>query len=166
MAELLVASVLIVILFTATLGAFVLAKNIYSDSIATSHLQRDVDGLLARITRGMQETGGSYGLRSGVSYTLPAVSPAGSRIDFIGVDDITRSYFLNNNTIVYSSLTQSPVQQVIYTPPPNSNITLGFANVSMDQQVVYIYIAVSRQIGNRTVVGSIATNVNLRNAPK
>ncbi|MFA5500722.1 MAG: hypothetical protein WC404_06555 [Candidatus Omnitrophota bacterium] len=166
MAELLVASVVIVILFTATLGAFVLTKNVYSGNIAAYNLQRDVDGLLARITRGIQEQGSSYGLRSGVSYTIPAASPASSRIDFKGVDDLTRSYFLSNNTVVYSSPTQSPAQQVIYTPPPSSTITLGFANVSVDQQVVYIYIAVSQQIGNRTIVGSIATNVNLRNAPK
>lgn len=167
MAELLVASVVIVILFTATLGSFVLAKSVYTDSIASYNLQRDVDTLLARIIRGKPEQGGSsYGLRSAVSYTLPAVNPSGSRIDFKGVDDLTRSYYLNNNTVVYSSPTQSPSQKVVYTPPPNSNITLGFSNVSMDQQVVYIYIAVSQQIGSKTVVGSIATNVNLRNAPK
>lgn len=166
MTELLVASVLIVILFTATLGAFVLAKNVYVDSIANYNLQRDVNNVLLRMIRGEPESGGRYGLRSAVSFEIPS----SSRLDFKSTDysqtEYVRSYYLNNNTIVYSSPTNNPVQQVIYAPPPNSTVTLNFASISMDQQVIYVYIAVSRQIGNKTAVGSIATNINFRNAPK
>lgn len=166
MTELLVASVLIVILFTATLGAFVLAKNIYSDNIANYNLQREVDTLLARMIRGERESTGIFGIRSAVSFDIPASTPAGSRLDYKGTDTLVRSYYLNNNTIVYNSPTQNPAQQVIYRPPANSTITLNFASASVDQQVVYVYIAVSQQIANKTAVGSIATNINLRNAPK
>ena len=168
MTELLIASAIIVFLFASVLGAFILTKSVYYDSMANYNLQRDVDTVLATIIRGTNEQTGRFGLRSAVSIPAPGLPPipGQNNISFVGTDNNTRRYFLNNNTIVYNSPTQTPNQRVIYTAPPNSNITLRFASASADQQVVYIYIAVSQAIGNKTATGSIATNVNLRNMPK
>jgi hypothetical protein len=169
MAELLIASVIIVMLLISVVGTYVLTKSLYYDNIAHYNLQRDVDTVLATIVRGMSEqTGAAFGLRSAVSIPSPGLppNPGQNTIDFTGTDDNTRRYFLNNNTIIYNSPTQNPNQRVIYSAPAGSNITLRFASVSADQQLVYVYIAVSQQIGNRTVTGSVATNVNLRNMPK
>lgn len=169
MTELLIASVIIVMLFASVFGAYILTKSSYADSIAYYNLQRDVDTLLATIVRGKSEQGGAaFGLRSAVSIPSPGLppNPGQNTIDFTGTDSNTRRYFLNNNTIVYNSPTQIPNQRIIYTAPPRSNITLRFASASADQQLVYVYIAVSQPVGNKTVTGSVATNVNLRNMPK
>ena len=177
--ELLVVSFIIVILFASVLGAFVLTKSVYSDSIANYNLQRDVNGLLYKIIRGIKEPSGTFGLRSALPPSstsgfvlLPAALPANSEIDFFSTDgNITpRKYLLisSNNTVVYESPTQSPRQKIIYTAPANSTIILRFSIPlwAIDDQIVTIYISVSQQIGNKTATGSVTTNVNLRNAPK
>jgi len=167
--ELLVAGTIIVFLFTAVLGAFIYTKTLYFGNIASFDLQRDVDNVLATIIRGTRESTGTYGLRSAVSIPNPPgllPSPGQNSLDFVGTDDNTRRYSLINNTIVYNSPTQSPSQQTIYTPPPNSTVTLTFMSGSADQQMVYIYISVVQNVANKTYTGSISTNVNLRNMPK
>jgi hypothetical protein len=166
--ELLIAAAVIIFLFASVLGAFILTKSVYYDSIANYNLQRDVDTVLATIIRGSTEQTGRFGLRSAVSIPAPGLPPVPGQnnISFIGTDNNTRRYSLSNNTIVYNSPTQTPNQRVIYTAPPNSNITLRFASASADQQVVYIYIGVSQLINNKIATGSVVTNVNLRNMPK
>ena len=168
--ELLVVTVIVIMLFTSVLGAFLLTKGIYRDGIASANLQRDVDNLLATIIRGTREQGGGiFGLRSAVSVPLPpglVPSPGQNEISFVGTDTNTRRFFLNNNTVVYNSPTQNPNQRVIYTAPANSVITLRFAAASIDQQVAYVYISVAQTIGDKTITGSAETNINLRNMPK
>lgn len=169
MTELLVASVIIVMLMASVFGAFLLIKEVYRDSIASSNLQRGVDTLLATMIRGTKEQGGgTFGLRSAVSIPSPGLfpSPGQNTISFVGTDTNTRRFFLSNNTVVYDSPTQNPNQRIIYTAPANSNITLRFISASIDQQIVYVYISVTQQIGGKTVTGSAETNVNLRNMPK
>jgi hypothetical protein len=166
--ELLIAGSIAILLVASVLGAFMLIKSIYTHGMANYFLQRDVDTLMAKIVRGSKESTGTYGLRSAVSFTIPSATPAGSRIDFVGTDADTRTYFLNNNTIIYNSPTQAPNQQVIYTPPSNSTVTLLFWEPGgyIDHELVGIYLAVSQQVGGRNASGSITTYVNLRNVPK
>ena len=171
MAEMLTASVIIVLLFASILGALVLTKSVYSNSIAKYNLQRDVDTVMQKMIRGIKEPGGSqFGLRSAVSYTIPVAIPAQSKIDFVGTDTNHRNYFLNNNnnTIVYLDPTLVPNQQIIYKAPANSSITLYFSSIPAygDMEVVRIYLSVSQIINNRNVAGSLTTDVTLRNAPK
>ncbi|MDP3791853.1 MAG: hypothetical protein Q8R38_07410 [Candidatus Omnitrophota bacterium] len=166
--ELLIASVIVVFLFISAIGAFMLTQNAYSDSIATYNLQRDINIALATMIRGVKEPAGTFGLRSGApSSTTPAMPS--TEIQFIQPGDdppIVRKFFLTNNTIVYESPTQNPTQKVIYTPPGNSNVTLTFSEPSADEQLVTIYVSVLQQRGGRSSVGSVTTNVNLRNTPK
>lgn len=168
MTELLIASAIAILLLASALGSFVLTKAVYTHGMANYYLQKDVDILMARIIRGAkEESGGTYGLRSAVSFTIPTATPAGSRIDFVGTDANTRSYFLNNNAIVYTSPTQSPNEQVIYTAPSGATITLLFWEVPdyIDHELIGIYISVTQPIGTRTAAGSITTYVNKRNIP-
>jgi hypothetical protein len=169
MIEMLVTSVIVIMLFASVIGAFVMTKGAYRDSIAGSNLQRDAGIALAKMIRGVRESSGNtFGLRSAMEIPAPGLLPAPGQntISFIGTDSNTRRYFLNNNTIVYDSPTQSPNQRVIYTAPANATITLRFVLASTDQQVAYIYVSISQLIGTRTVTGSVETNVNLRNMPK
>jgi len=111
MTELLVTSVIIVMLFASVFGAFLLTKGVYRDSIASSNLQRDADTVLATMIRGMREQGGgTFGLRSAMEIPLPGLmpNPGQNTISFVSMDNNTRRYFLNNNTIVYDSPTQTP----------------------------------------------------------
>ncbi|MFA5146465.1 MAG: type II secretion system protein [Candidatus Omnitrophota bacterium] len=166
--EVLVSTVIVTLIFASTIGAFMLVKGVFRDKEAEINLQQNVNTIAARIIRGHPEQGSIVGLRSAVSFTIPVVTPAGSRIQYTGTDDNVRSYFLNGNSIIYASPTQSPNQQTIYTAPPGSSVTLRFwepAGVT-DNETVGIYIAVSRQIGNRTISGSLSTYINLRNVPK
>lgn len=166
--ELLITSTIIIFLLASVLGAYILIQNVYYNNMANFNLQRDVDVVLGTIIRGLPEQGGRFGLRSAVSIPAPGLPPlpGQNNISFIGTDNNTRRYFLNNNTIVYNSPTQNPNQKIIYTAPPNSNITLRFASASADQQVVYTYIGISQIVNNKTVTGSATTYVNLRNMPK
>ncbi len=177
MTELLVASTVIVLLFTSVLGAYMMMKGISLDSIANNNLQRDVNLLLATIIRGPIEPGGEmFGLRSAVSMSaslpapntpLPSWPLYQDSIYFTSSDDNIRIFFLSNNTVVYESPTQNPNKRVIYTAPANSTLILRFSAISVDQQVVNVYISVVQQNPNGIpATGSVVTNVNLRNTPK
>ena len=168
--ELLMASAIIVILLTSLLGAFLLTKLVCRNSIASYNIQRDVDTLLATIIRGVKEQSGNrFGLRSAVSIPpIPGLLPIPGQntISYLCTDNNTRMFLLNNNTVIYDSPLQNPRQTVIYTAPANSNIILRFASASADQQLAYVYVSVSQQLGNKTITGSAETNVNLRNMPR
>ena len=164
--EVLVVCVITVILFASVIGIFVVASNLYNSGMAAQNMQRDVNGILSRIVRGTKEGGTRYGLRSAVSFTSPIVTP--TEIDFTGTDGKMRKYYLSSGAIVYQSPTETPNVQTIYTPPANSAVTMRFLQPtgSTDNETVTIYLAVTRQISGRTISGSLATNVNLRNMPK
>lgn len=165
--EVLVASTIVIILFASSFGAFVLAQNVYYAGVAEYNLQRDTNAIMARMIRGMKEGADSFGLRSAKSYDIPAAG----RIDFVGMDGNTRSYFVTDNSIIYTSPTQSPAEDTIYAPPAGASITLRFWNPyegqpSDDSATVGIYLAVSRTVADRPISGSSSTYVNLRNIPK
>lgn len=168
-AELLVASVIIILIFASSFGAFLLTKGVYRDSIESCNIQRDVNILLATMIRGIREQGGgTFGLRSAASIPSPGLfpSPGQNTISFVGTDTNTRRFFLSNNTVIYDSPTQIPRERVIYTAPANSNIVLRFTSASADQQLVYVYVSVTRQVGDKIATGSAETDINLRNIPK
>lgn len=165
--ELLIASAIIIILFASCLGAFILTKSVCSSSVAEYGLQRDANTIMARIIKGVKEQTDIFGLRSAKSYSIPATT----RIDFVGMDDNTRSYFVNNNSVIYASPLQSPQQNTIYTAPADSTIILRFWNPyagqpNNDNATVGIYLSISRIVGDRTISGSSSTYVNLKNIPK
>ena len=164
--EVLISSVIIVILFACTIGAFMMVKGLFRDKIAEYGLQQSSNTILTKIIRGYKEGGNIVGLRSAVSFSLPVVTPAGSRIDYVGKDGNTRSYFLSVNTIQYSSPTQWPNQRTIYTAPAGATIVLRFWYASADRETAGIYFALLQPAGKRTVSGSVSTYVNLRNMPR
>ena len=112
--EVLVSSFIILTIFTSTVIASIFLKKAYDTWIVEVNAQQDCNLIISKVIRGNSEGGNLVGLRSAKSFTLPVVTPAGSRIDYIGKDGNTRSYFLNGNTIQYISPTQSPSQQMIY----------------------------------------------------
>ncbi|MDD5136015.1 MAG: hypothetical protein PHX20_00680 [Candidatus Omnitrophica bacterium] len=165
-AEVLVAAVIAVIFFTSAMGVFVMAKRFYASGMSGQELQRDVDRILNRIIRGLEEGGTRYGTRSGASFTSPIADI--TRLDFVGTDGNTRSIYLTAGGIVYESPTQAPNQQVIYTPPANSVLTLRFWEPAgyADHETVAIYIGLSKQVSGKVTSGSLTTYVNLRNIAK
>lgn len=167
--EFLVSSAVIILLFSSVVGVLIITKAVSYNSIAAYNLQRDVDVLMAKIVRGQEEGGSLVGLRSAKSYhPLPTVTPSKSRINFVGLDDNTRSYYLNNNSVIYVSPTQFPTQRTIYTAPAGANVTLRFQEPSgyVDHETVEVYISISQQLGGRTITGSLLTYVNLMNSAK
>lgn len=164
--EVLVSSVLVVILFTSTIGVFVLTRVFYTRTMVSQELQRDVNRLMARITKGIEEGGVRYGLRSGAGYAEP-VTPI-TAVSFTGVDDNVRRYSLSSGGILYESPTQTPNAQTIYTVPANSTLVLRFWKPTgyMDNETLAVYIGLTRQISGRTASGSLTTYINLRNIAK
>ncbi len=158
--EVLIASVIAIIFFTSALGVFVVSKVMYESSMAAQELQRGVDGALATMVRGVTENGTKTGIRSARSVTIPSITEA----DFVGSDGTTRKFYLGPGGIVYDSPKQSPNPQTIYTPPPNSTITLRFWKLSAtNNETVGIYLAVRRIVSDKTVSGSLQTYVNIKN---
>ena len=176
LAEVMTASVILVMVMASVMGAFITTKSICAYSIAELNLQRSVDAMMNKIVKGLKEQGGAaYGLRSAVSfYPLPVVNPAGSEIDYIGTDGNTRRYYLNNNSVIYESPTQSPNTQTIYTAPAGVGLTFFFwepqslldGEAVLDNELVGIYIAITQTVGKKPVSGSASTYVNIRNLPK
>ena len=162
--EIMVVFVLTVIFITSVMGIFVMVKSMYVNSIANQELQRDVNKVVGRIVKGLGENVTRYGLRAGASYTIPAVT----EINFIGIDNITRKYYLAPGGIVYESPTETPNTQVLYAPPANSVLTLRFWKPAgfLDNETVGIYMSVTKQTSGRTASGSLTTYVNLRNLSK
>jgi hypothetical protein len=157
--EMLIASVISVILFTSGLGVFVVARTFYLSSMAGQELQRDVNSIADRMVKGVVENNVRIGLRSAASISSLTIGS----IDFRGPDGTLRKYYLGTGGIYYDSPMQSPNPQIIYNNPSNTTLTLWFWYPYADQDVVGIYIALARTVSGRTISGSVATFVNLRN---
>ena len=164
--EVLISSSIVVIIFASTLGAFILLKKVSWTWIAEVNVQQTCSTIAAKIIRGNGESGNLVGLRSAKSFTLPVVTPAGSRINYAGMDGNTRSYFLSGSTIQYISPTQSPNQQTVYTAKPFQAIALTFWEPTgiSDHQTVGIQVSVSQT--KPSVTGRVTTYINLRNMSK
>lgn len=166
--EFMVASVIVIVLIAATLGVYVVAKTVIQNGIIENNLQRDANVVLDKIVRGLKEGGAIVGLRSASSYSLPAADPAGSAIDFVGPDGNTRKFFVSGNSIIYQSPLQTPNQKTIYTKPAGSTMTLLFWEPSgyVDHATVGVYCAISSPTSGKTLSGSLATYVTIKNIPK
>lgn len=162
--ELLIAGAIAAILFASAIGAFIFLKNVRNYSIIESNLQRDVNVAINRMVRNIKEGGAIQGLRAGRSFTIPSIN----RINYIGSDGVTRSYYVSGNSIIYESPLQSPAQSAVFTAPAGSAITLRFWEPAsyLGRETVGIYIGVTKQVLERTVSGSVSTYVNLRNVAK
>ena len=170
--ELLIASVLTVIFFTSAMEIFVLGRNYYATGSAGQNLQRDVNGVIGRIVKGVKENTTKTGLRSAKSFTNPIVLP--TSIEFIGSDGATRRYYTGAGGIYYYSSILSPTDKLIYATPANSVLTLQFSE-PMDafgnllysgHELISIYLSITQTVSDNKVSGSISTYVNLRNTPK
>ena len=166
--EILISTFILIMIFACTFGAFTLVKAVSQYKSAEIALQQNANVIVSKIIRGYTEGGNIVGLRSAASFTIPAATPAGSKIEYVGKDGNTRSYFLSGNTIQYVSPAQSPNQQVVYTAMSAQSVTLRFWETagSIDHETVGIYLSISQALGNRTASGSVSTYVNLRNTPK
>ncbi|GEM_PF-2040682 len=162
--EILVSTVIAVLIFISAIGTFLIIRNVQNYSIAEYNLQRDVNVIINRVMRSITEDVSSHGLRSGSSFTIPG----SSEINYMSPDGRLRKYFQSGNTIVYQSPAQWPNQRTILTAPAGGTLILRFWEPPgyLGHETVGIYIAVSRQVGNRVVSGSASTYINIRNLPK
>ena len=162
--ELLITSVLVIILISSALGAFMLVKQIYSTSIAQANLQRDANIIMRKIIKGERESGGIFRLSEAVTYSIKSIG----ELHFVGTDNTERWYYLNNTgtSILYHHPGFAVQDEVIYTAPPGAVITLRFwpPSGSVFTNIdVGIDVAVSQNILGKNISGSVTTIVNLRN---
>jgi len=164
MAELAIAAALSAVLFASSIGSYLFVKTALYNKFIEYNLTRDVNMILKRVTAGVKEGSLFHGLRSASSFTITGVSA----INYVGSDNNTRQYYLNGNSLVYSSPAQWPNQKTVYTAPAGSTFTVRFWEPAgySDHETVGIYIGVSQTVGSRTVSGAVSTYVNTRNMPK
>lgn len=165
-AEILVAGAILVPIFFAIVGASIMLRNVCYTSIAAHELQRGMNIVMNYIIKhGPGET--EYnGLRSATAYTIPVTNPAGSEIRFTDTNGVVRRYYLSNNSIIYESPTAAQATQTIYTAPAGSQITLLFVSaLPAGNEVVRVYMAVTRNIAGKLVSGDLNTYVDLKNVP-
>jgi hypothetical protein len=162
LSELLIASVITVIIVTSAMGIFVVSKTFYATSMAGQELQRDVNGIVERLGRGVAENWAKTGLRSAVSFTIQSVS----HVNFTGMDGNTREYYLSSGGIIYASPEQLPNPRTIYSAPANSTLTLRFWKPYADYETIGIYVSLAKIVSGRTISGSLTTFVNIKNLPK
>ena len=95
----------------------------------------------------------------------------------IGPPKQYRRYYVSNGSLLYYSPIGSPKTRTIYTPPPNSTLTVRFWEITgytyhgtyyplIDHETVGIYISVTQNSNGKIVSGSSTTYVSLRNILK
>ena len=163
--ELLVVSALIILVVSATLGAFLLVRRVVTPSAAEQGLQRDANVIIAKVIKGGPEPSGIVRLSEAVSYHLAGIS----ELHFSGTDGIERWYALGGAgaSIIYHHPTATGVRdEVIFAAPQGTSLQLRFWIPSggiYENVAVGIDVAVSRIVQGRTVTGSVTTMVNVRN---
>jgi len=170
--EVMIVSILTVVIFTSALGVFVMARNLYVSSLASQELQRDASLIMTQILKGSEGGTTRYGVRAASGFTPPTSSL--DRLDYTGTDGNTRSLYLSSGTIVYESPTESPTTHTLYAAPAGTVLTLWFwepVNSSgtllyPDHEIISIYVGITKTVSGRTMSGSLATSVNIRNLPK
>ncbi|MDD5428681.1 MAG: type II secretion system protein [Candidatus Omnitrophica bacterium] len=169
--EILIVSVLTVVIFASVIGVFTMARSLYVSSIAGQEAQRDAELIMSKIIRGAEAGATRYGVRSAFEFTPPTSI---SRLDYENTDGNARSLYVSSGNIIYESPTESPTVKTLYAPPANTSVTLWFwepvtssgTPVYPDHEMISIYVAVTKTLSGRTVAGSVATSVNVRNLPK
>lgn len=178
--ELMVSVVLAVVMAIAAYGAVVTAQRISEAGSAEQDLQLTANTIMNKIVKGNLEPSGFVRLSEAATYdTSNGIS------DFrftIGTDTTIRRYYLSadGRQILYNhpSSTGAVQDEVIYTAPANTVITLRFyapTPVVLPAQggpgdvyngvVIAIDVGLSTNVRGRTINGSASTWVNLRNHP-
>ena len=163
--ELIISAALIVVLFAATLSAFVFVKQMYVSSISQGNIQQDANLILSKIIKGGPEPGGLFRLSEAVSYRIQSIS----ELHYNGTDGVERWIALSNGgtSIIYHHPTSTGTRdEVIYTAPQGAIITLRFWMPTGDvyQNInVGIDVAISQYIFGRNISGSATTIINIRN---
>ena len=165
--ELLITSVLVVILMSSALGAFILVKQVFVRDIAAANFQRGANVIMGKIIKGEPESGVIFRLSEAVSYSIPSIA----ELHFVGTDTIERWYCLtsdSNGTYLsyYHPGWFNGLGEKIYTIPPGATITLRFRYLTgsiFTNIDVGIDVALSQNILGKNISGSATTVVNIRN---
>lgn len=157
--ELVVSIAISALVIFAISSIIVFITKTLSESDIERGLQIDMNNLARQITEGAFDPGGiDFGLRGSVSYNI--ISP--QQVNFTDTAGTVRSFIASTNTLIYSSPTQSPTQNVIYMAPAGSILNVIFAPSSTNN-LVNISVSVTRIVGGKTLTGSVVTSVYLRN---
>lgn len=166
--ELLFVATIFIIIITIVISTSIMLQDVCYKSIVGHELQRSVNLIMGYIIKHAPGETSCNGLRSAKSYDIPAVTPAGSEIDFVDTHAITRKYYLQNNSVMYYESSDSGPQTIltIFAAQPNMNVNLLFSQASADSEMVSIYLSISQTIRGMTISRSLSTYVNIRNIPK
>ena len=164
-AEVLVALSISLLLFAALLGLFITAKQFYAVNMLAQDLQRDANKVIAKIIKGKIEPGGIYRLSEATRYNQVSVS----ELEFWGQDDVKRWIKLSadgRSVIYHHPTTNGDQDEVLYTVPPNTAITLQFwvpAGALYQGTNIGIDVGLSQSLRDRNFNGSASTLLNIRN---
>ncbi len=163
--EILIAMALGIVLIGAVFNAYNLVRPIYTVGLARQGLQDGANTVINKILTGKTEVGGIYRLPEAVSFVIVAID----NLSFVGQDGSTRSYRLNGaaTQVIYNHPSGAgAVDEVVYTAPTGSVITLRFSNpgcVNCAAVAVQIDVSLTQTVSGRAVSGSASTIVNVRN---
>ena len=161
LAELLIASALVIILIASVLGSFVFTNSFYKTSVIRENFQRAAFVAMGKIIKGSYETSNPstgmirlaeaslYGFAKDRTEPVPP-PPPGNTIYFFTLAETMASSYTNttpynrwftlnstNTSIIYHHPTSSgSIDEVIYTAPAGANITLIF----WTPQAIFLYI--------------------------
>lgn len=157
--ELVVSVAISAVVIFAISSIIIFTAKTVSESGIERGLQIDMNNLAHQITGGAFDPGGiDFGLRGSVSYNIVS----SQQVDFTDTIGTLRSFIASGNSLIYSSPTQSPPQNVIYTAPAGSTLNVIFS-ASSTNNLVNISMSVTRTVGGKTLTGSVVTSVYLRN---
>ena len=177
LAEIMMAVMVTVILVVGLFNYNTICQMAYSLGVSGLSLQDGAHTILARMTQGSPEPGGSYSLQQGVSYCVGSgincATVNTGELHFWGMDGIERWYRLNTarNVVEYYHPTAAfPLgdYETLYVAPPGAAMTLFFwipSGSVNPSATVGMNISLAQTVAGKTVSGFAQTQVNLRNHP-
>lgn len=148
MPELLVSSIIMIFVFTATVIAYIMLDSMWRDDLTLSELARETTIAVEKLTRGTQANGG---LLAAKDIVLPLEGASANRVDYKDMNDVSRTFYLSDAKI-YTGTGSSILSNVQSTAFDNNT-----------NKTVKIDIVTSRHIVNRDITFHLETSVKPRN---
>lgn len=160
--------VISLIILTAIMQVFVVINNDYGFSVSESHLQNCANNIMEKIVSYQDTPNGVGRLTEAVNFSIPNQN----EIQFTDINGLERRFYTDSSN-VYFGIDANPdpdsdsfVDQVIFTAPTNSTISLRFyEHTGAEYTTITLCIdaAVTKSLRGQALSGAVSTVLNIRN---
>ena len=146
--ELMVSSIIIVFIFTATITTYIMLDKIWQEDLVLTDLMRSTNIALEQIIRGVR---GNEGLEAAKAVTAPLEGLSSNIVQYTDYNNTSRSFYYSNNSI-YASGGKVILSNVV---------SAAFYNI--DNIILQIDLVTHRYVVNKEIRYHLQTRVKRRN---